>query len=101
MPVIADFENQESILGRGANYDTTRPRVRGNPVTNGVFYQRLQDQIGRTGSQHFRRDLHLHREPIAKARLLDFQVTSQKVDLFGEGHLLHSNSFECQTQQVA
>ena len=65
----------------------TRSFQLAHSVLDGVFDQRLQDQIGHKGFSNIRRDLLRYAEFVLKAEALDIQVTVEKLKLLAEGHL--------------
>src|SRR5262249_42186985 len=69
--VVANLKLQFVAGAAGANLYQPGGRARRDAVTDGVFDQRLQDQIGRARVERLRLDLHFHLQAVAEPRLFD------------------------------
>src|SRR5262245_17864973 len=82
--VVADLKLESVLLESGGNLDQPRGRVWRDSVSDGVFDQRLQNQIRHARVERLRLDLHLHLQAIAEPRLFDLQVAFEKFQLLSQ-----------------
>src|SRR5262245_24423411 len=99
--VVADLKLEFVLFESGGNLDQTRRRVWRDSVTDGVFDQRLQNQIGHARVERLRLDIHLHLQPIAEPRLFDLQVAFEKFQFLSQRRLLRADILQRQSQQIA
>src|SRR5215469_17593097 len=72
--VIPYFEDQSAIFALGADFDRAWCGTRRDTVTDGVFDQRLKNQVRRAGVQGLRRNAHPDFQPVRKTHALDFEI---------------------------
>src|SRR5262247_2275868 len=99
--VVAYLKLEFILFEPGRNLDQPRRGMWRDAVTDGVFDQRLQNQIRQARVERLRLDIHLHLQPVAESRLFDLQVTFEKFQLLPERRLLRPDILQRQSQQVA
>src|SRR5260221_1928033 len=70
-------------------------------MADGVLDNRLEEKTRDNRVQSIRRDIHLHRQPVAEANLFNVQIMLKKLQLFFERHLLDAFLIQSQTEQNA
>ena len=70
-------------------------------MPDGVFHERLQDQIRHGRVERRRIDLHFQLEPVAEADLFDRQVAPEELDFLLKRHLLLVTVRQGYSQQFA
>src|SRR5262245_9743310 len=96
--VVADLKLEFVPFEPGRNLDQPRRGMWRDAVTDGVFDQRLQNQIGHARVERLRLDIHLHLQPVAESRLFDLQVAFEKFQLLPERRLLRPDILKRQSQ---
>src|SRR5215470_2972665 len=79
--VVADLKLEFVHFEAGGYLNQPRSGVWRDAVTDGVFDQRLQNQIRHARVERLRLDLHLHPQAIAESRLFNLQVAFEKFQL--------------------
>src|SRR5579871_5371596 len=82
--IIFDFKSKHSVITSGADNDSTWRRASCDPVTNGIFDQRLEEQIWCAGIKCVRRDIDTDDESVGKSCSHNFQIAFQKLQLPGQ-----------------
>src|SRR5262249_15368817 len=99
--VVADLKLEFVLVSSGGNLYQPGGRVWRYAVPDGVFDQRLQDQIGHASVARLRLDLHLPLQPGAKSSLFNLQLAVEKFQLLSKRRFLRAGIFQRQSQQIA
>src|SRR5262245_40884430 len=99
--VVAYLKLEFILFEPGRNLDQPRRGVWRDSVTDGVFDQRLQNQIRHARVERLRLDIHLHLQAISESRLFNLQVAFEKFQLLPKRRLLRTDVLHSQSQQVA
>src|SRR5215510_9917180 len=99
--VVAYLKLEFILFEPGRNLDQPRRGMWRDAVTDGVFDQRLQNQIRHARVERLRLDIHLHLQPVAESRLFNLQVAFEKFQLLPQRSHLRSDVLQSQSQQVA
>jgi len=83
--VVDDGEDEVVVFAGGADGDEAAADVGFDAVADGVFDERLEDEIGDLGVERGGVDFHADIEAIAETDLFNAEVTFQKSDLGAEG----------------
>src|SRR6267378_2550558 len=100
-PIVPDREVEAAVDTPGADQEPTYGAARRDPVTNRVFDERLEDQIGHLGVERFGLGVHHRFEAVPEPNLLDVEVAPQELQLLLQRHLLRTRTVEHPPQQVA
>src|SRR5271169_4618968 len=92
--VVADFHPYIVVIAPGGNTNQSGRAAWTDAMADGVFHQRLQNQVRHERVHGGRVDGGFHLQAIAEARLLDVDVLLQEHQLLLQGNFLHAHSVE-------
>ena len=94
--LLPDLQHEMPVISDRAKLNLTGRFLRFNRVPDGVFHERLQNQI-RHGRVECRRiNFNFHSKPVAKTNLLDIQVASKKFDFLLQCNFLPIRTLQSQ-----
>ena len=98
-PVVVYRNPQPAVLERGRQLDHAGQRPPGDPVTNGILDQRLDEQIGNKTVERVGRCGNADGESIGEAERLDREIALEEVDLLTQRHLVAAGLVEREAQE--
>src|SRR6516165_6170136 len=85
--VIVDTQAEIPVVAGTGDAHGPSGGAFGNAVLDGIFHQRLQQEVGNLYTQQLGRNVHADFEPLSKANLLNVDVALQILDFLSKGHL--------------
>src|SRR5208337_538151 len=100
LAVVTDLHPQlvEDLARRDAN--EARSTGGAYAMADGIFHQRLQEQIRHQCRQGVWLDVHLHLQPVVEASLLNVNVLLEERQLAAERHFVDTHGIQREAQQV-
>lgn len=80
--VVNHFQLQRVKSPARADFDAASCKARSQPVTYGIFNQRLQDQVRHHGLTRFLFHVHPYRQPVVEADFLNVQIDLHEIEFF-------------------
>src|SRR2546427_508189 len=100
-PIVPDREVQAAVDTPSADQEPNHGAARRDPVTNRVFDERLEDQIGYLGVERFSLGVHHRFQALPEPDLLDVEVVPQELQFLLQRHLLRTRTIEHPPQEIA
>src|SRR5881396_3170533 len=99
--IVSYLNTKGSVLRFRQNFDQSWSRAWGNTVTDCVFDNRLQNQVGHPGVECGRTHVDTGREAVLKSNSFDFQIALQEFHFLLKRDFLTSGILESKAQKVA
>ncbi len=99
--IVVDAQREDGAVAGGCHLDGPAPGTPGDAVLDGVFHQRLHDEIRHLRLHERVGNVDLDPQPVGKAHLLYGQVFVQEVHLFLHAHAQPLRAVRHAPQQVA
>ena len=100
-PIVLDLQEQRAVHGASVYSDMAGVYTGADPVHDGVFDDRLQDQVRDERLPDGRVDIKLNLKAIPEPRLLYLEIAVEQLELAMKRHLLHAASRQRLAQEVA
>ena len=82
IPIIPHFDLKQAISANGSDFDDSSVDSRRNPMTNGIFDDRLENEVGDGDFECIRIDSQINAQSFAKAGFLDFEIFFKEQPFF-------------------
>ena len=100
-PVVANFKVETTLRTAGGDVDMNSAGKWFDAVTNGIFNQRLKDQLRYKRIIESALDIHADQKFVFETSAHDVEIEFKKMQLFGEANFLSRRTGNCEAQELA